>query len=246
MPFYSENITENHLKKTERGYGRAWDVVYDYMLANNSIKKLMEIGVGSGKSHLAWLELFKDAQIYGIEVAWPILPQTTNTLKKLSKENELEDEIVVRQLVNALESWHRFISIPFDDRLRLHIMYNVNAKREDVMQSMLKAHGNFDVVINDSKHRTNTAQLMSFWRKLVGTDGVYFQEEFCSTMNDHFKTKRYHDFIANNPDDKSYWRVFDFREISTEQPECSVLGMYTQNQGILNAVDESLDNFIIK
>tara|TARA_B100000902_G_scaffold64486_1_gene71132 strand:+ start:498 stop:1235 length:738 start_codon:yes stop_codon:yes gene_type:complete len=245
VPFYSENITESHLKKTERGYGRAWDVVFDYMLANNGIKKLLEIGVGGGESHLAWLNLFKDAQIYGLEVAWPILPESMFSWKEMQKDHH-DDDIVVRQIVNAIQGWHKFTNISFDDRLRLHIMYNVNAKREDVMQSMLKAHGNFDVVINDSKHRITTAQLMSFWRKLVGTNGVYFQEEFCSTMNDHFKTKRYHDFIANNPDDKSYWRVFDFREISTEQPGSSVLGMYTQNQGILNAVDESLDKFIIK
>ena len=245
MPFYSENISKYHLKKTERGYGKAWDVVFDHMLANNGIKKLMEIGVGGGNSHLAWLDLFPQAEIFGLEVAWPVLPQSTKMWKEMFNKQH-DDDVVTRQIVNAVEAWHRFHQLSFDDRLRLHIFHNVNAKREHIMHSMLKKFGHFDVVINDSKHRKETTQLMSFWRKIVGENGVYFQEEFCSTQNNHYKDYYYHEFLENNPDDKSYWRVFDFRLISIEQPECSVLGMYTQNQGILNAVDESLDKFIIK
>ena len=66
------------------------------MLANNGIKKLMEIGVGGG-NHLAWLNDFQ-AEIFGLDKVQKMWKEITN--------KQHDDDVVTRQIVNAVEAWH--------------------------------------------------------------------------------------------------------------------------------------------
>ena len=110
-----------------------------------------------------------------------------------------------------------------------------DAFKPDLVERYMRIHGTMDIAINDSKHRHYVPIETQHWLPIVGDSGVWFQEEFASTESNGFKSSVWEQIKSPN------WRLFDFRETSTFQSQCSMLGMYTHNQQILETVDKELD-----
>ncbi len=234
MPYYSDNVTRNHDSKTLRGYGKVWDVVFDTMLKQRPITKFLEIGVGGATSHINWAHMFPEAHIYGVEVSSPVVPLEKSRLRDYTATLE-NGEWRVEQMLNAQIGFLNMQYEPLEISERIRISYMFDAFNEELVKRYINLNGKMDIAINDSKHRQNVPLLMQHWLPIVGDSGVWFQEEFASAENPGFKSGVWEQIKSPN------WRLFDFRETSKFQYQCSMLGMYTQNQQILETVDKELD-----
>ena len=231
---YSSNIISQHDSKSERGYGKVWDVVFDTLLEQRSISKVLEIGVGGASSHISWAHLFPLAQIYGVEVSSPVVHQQMKALREYTAKLE-NGEWRVEQMLNSQQGFLAIQEQPLEIRERIHISWMFDAFDIELVQRYIDIHGNMDIAINDSKHRHYVPVETQHWLPIVGNTGVWFQEEFASTESNGFKPSVWQEIYNEN------WRLFDFRQISKFQGQCSMLGMYTHNQQILETVDKELD-----
>lgn len=234
MGIYTELSLEHAIhNKRDRQYG----LVYDIILDTIDIDRMCEIGVGGGTSHLNWLHILPSAHVCGVDVSIPVLPTGMDTLRKLMAQ--LGDNLILSQMKNSQYAMENFQGLPVEDQMRLNIVWGKNGADPKVAQSM----GTFDFIVNDSKHRPNAAYHMMHWREQLNTNGVYVQEEYCGSFDEGFVAK-WHRQIQEEVDSE-YWRIFDFRHISTYQGKCSVLGVYTKNQAVLDAL-KPLDNYLLE
>ena len=234
MPHYSDKVISNHDTKTIRGYGKVWDVVFDKLLEQRSITKVLEIGVGGASSHITWAHMFPEAQIYGVEVSSPVVHQQMKALREYTATLD-NGEWRVEQMLNSQQGFLAIQQEPLEIRERIHISWMFDAFKSDLVERYMRIHGTMDIAINDSKHRHYVPVETQHWLPIVGDSGVWFQEEFASTDSNGFKPSVWDEVRTDN------WRLFDFRQISKFQSQCSMLGMYTHNQQILETVDKELD-----
>ena len=123
------------------------------------IKKVLEIGVETGRSHRMWLEYFPNAIIYGMDVF-----------------DETDRSGYVKEF-NRLQEGN-----PYLDR---SIMFEGNQSNVDDLQRFLSEYGgDFDMIIDDGGHSMEQMQtsLNYLWNS-VKSGGLYVIEDLHSCSN---------------------------------------------------------------
>ena len=97
-------------------------------------KKVLEIGVETGRSHRMWLEYFPNATIYGMDVF-----DETNRSGYVKEFNRLQE------------------GNPYLDR---SVMFKGNQESVDDLEEFLSLHGeDFDIIIDDGGHTMRQQQI---------------------------------------------------------------------------------------
>ena len=122
-------------------------------------KKVLEIGVETGRSHRMWLEYFPNATIYGMDVF-----DETNRSGYVKEFNRLQE------------------GNPYLDR---SIMFEGDQSNVEDLQRFLSEHGgDFDMIIDDGGHTMEQMQtsLNYLWNS-VKSGGLYVIEDLHSCSN---------------------------------------------------------------
>ena len=123
------------------------------------IKKVLEIGVETGRSHRMWLEYFPNATIYGMDVF-----------------DETDRSGYVKEFYRLQKG------NPYLDR---SIMFEGNQSNVDDLQRFLSEHGsNFDMIIDDGGHTMKQMQIsLNYLWNSVKSGGLYVIEDLHSCSN---------------------------------------------------------------
>ena len=122
-------------------------------------KKVLEIGVETGRSHRMWLEYFPNATIYGMDVF-----DETNRSGYVKEFNRLQE------------------GNPYLDR---SIMFEGNQSNVDDLQRFLSEYGgDFDMIIDDGGHIMEQMQIsLNYLWNSVKSGGLYVIEDLHSCSN---------------------------------------------------------------
>jgi hypothetical protein len=123
------------------------------------IKKVLEIGVETGRSHRMWLEYFPNATIYGMDVF-----------------DETDRSGYVKEFYRLQKG------NPYLDR---SIMFEGSQSNVDDLQRFLSEHGsNFDMIIDDGGHTMKQMQIsLNYLWNSVKSGGLYVIEDLHSCSN---------------------------------------------------------------
>ena len=128
------------------------DVRYD-------VKKVLEIGVETGRSHRLWLEYFPNATIYGMDV-----------FDKTDRSGYVEE-------FHRLQKGNPY--------LNRSVMFEGDQSNADDLQRFLSEHGgDFDIIIDDGGHSMEQMQvsLNYLWNSLK-SGGLYVIEDLHTCSN---------------------------------------------------------------
>lgn len=138
-------------KNTHHAYGTVYDSLFPTKEGRDAVQKVMEVGIASGQSVLAWLDIFPNATVVGMDKEPLHNPECGSTDAR----------------IHPLK--------PRPDRLEIH-QGNVRS-----VEDIQRAAGNrlFDMIIEDSSHQLddNLRCLFVLW-PFVKPGGIYVVEEF--------------------------------------------------------------------
>lgn len=162
--------------KLRRGYGEVYDILFDILGTDISI---LELGVGSGNSHIRWLHILSN-DVIGIEIAGP------NKQKCNPSLYTGDPNIVDRQIEIALLAEEQFRSLPKEQTDRLHVYLYTDAYSPETTKMIEQNHGKLKVIVNDAKHSPNCHNLfLSTWQDNITADGLLVQEDIARWVNNN-------------------------------------------------------------
>lgn len=204
--------------KVRRGLGPIYDIIVDNIISPNTV---MELGVGTTHSQLAWAHAFPDTKVVGVDIASP------------SMQLCWEKDLTTKQYANAQKGIEVLFSqntpVPMDICKRVDIYYNKDAYSKDVANEVVASYGRLPLIVNDAWQAAPAHNMfLDAYREAITDDGILVQEKAGRAGAKGIDIHQMQKALAKG------WRIFDCREGlvmegSNPESEGYVAVWYTDN-----------------
>ena len=187
--------------KTPRGFGKFYDTLISSL--DSDPVAMMEIGIGAVHSHVTWSNVFPNSTIIGLDVASPIV------------ELCAVQECHIRQYQNALTGINNFCQLPIKNRKNIQLHYNRNAYDAAIVNEVVEAYGQLDLIIDDGKQTSWIHnQLLQLYKDVLSDSGLLIKEKIGRNGQNNVDAVQMQKAIMNG------WIIYDIREyVKFENPE---------------------------